>query len=71
MPINRIREKVTIITEQQENNQNNIDRVADDIIGLYNTKSLVPVICEDMYEYVNPINNEHQSLHSYLIEKII
>ena len=24
-----------------------------------------------MYEYVNPINNEHQSLHSYLIEKII
>lgn len=71
MPINRIREKINIIEEQEENNQYNIDRLVNSIIRLYNKKSLVPVICEDMYEYINPVTNEHQSLHSYLVEKVI
>lgn len=32
---------------------------------------LVPVICEDMFEYRDPKTNETQSLHSYLTEQVL
>ena len=32
---------------------------------------IVPVICEDMFEYTNPQTGETQTLHSYLVQTII
>lgn len=69
LPIDRIREKISIVEEASEVEQN-IDDVAGRIKRLL-SHNLVPVICEDMYEYENPETGERQSFHSYLVEKVI
>ena len=49
----------------------NIEDTVKHIKGSYSGKSLVPIICEDMYEYTNPDTHEKQSLHSYIVENVI
>lgn len=68
--IERLKEKVFIVDEINRTYSED-DEVIDTLWGLIRRKVLVPVICEDMYEYVNPDTNEHQILHSYIVEKVI
>jgi len=61
----------------------NIDRIDNSTISdtvsdsvrkikrLHAHNALVPVICEDMFIYTNHETGESQSLHSYIIERII
>lgn len=67
----RIRELVNIIprnnTTQSSDTAKNIRLIN---IGL-SKSSIVPVICEDMYEFENPETHEKQSLHSFFVEKIL
>lgn len=69
--IERIREKVCIVQEDKRSSSNNTDTVIGDIKRLHLRGRLIPVICEDMYEYKNPNTDERQSLHSYIVETII
>ena len=68
--IERIREKVTIV-ERHDPTNNGIEKIISDVSRLITRKTLVPVICEDMYEYQDPSTKERQSLHSYIVERII
>lgn len=70
-PIDRIRNNVNIIDSSEEECNHDINDVVSRIKRLHARNALVPVICEDMYEYVNPITEERQSLHSYLVEKVV
>ena len=70
-PIDRIREKVTIVQGDNLSFDNNTEDIISNVKRLHLRGSLIPVICEDMYEYENPETHERQSLHSYLVEKII
>lgn len=40
-------------------------------IAASESKTLIPVVCEDMFEYEDPITNERQTLHSFLVEQVI
>ncbi|MBE6336889.1 MAG: hypothetical protein E7066_09480 [Lentimicrobiaceae bacterium] len=67
--INRIKENNKVkIVDNIEDDQN---KVVDLILELYRDKKLVPVICDDMFEYKNPNTGELQSLHSHIVEEII
>lgn len=70
-PIDRIREKVTIVQGDNRSSDNNTEDIISNVKRLHLRGSLIPVICEDMYEYVDPDTHERQSLHSYLVEKVI
>lgn len=70
-PIDRIREKVTIVQGENRSFNNNTEDIISNVKRLHLKGSLIPVICEDMYEYENPETHERQSLHSYFVEKII
>lgn len=70
-PIDRIREKVCLVQDSKKSLGNNTDNVIGDIKRLHLRGRLIPVICEDMYEYRNPNTGERQSLHSYIVETII
>ena len=61
---------VSFLTTEQRENQT-FDETISRILRLYYNEELVPVICEDMYEYKDPNTGKRQSLHSYMIEKII
>lgn len=69
-PIERIRQKVRIVPSGDDSGQN-MDDIVSTIKRLYNRQVLVPVICEDMYEYRNPDKGSTQSLHSYMVECVI
>lgn len=60
-------DKIKIIDTVNSNN----DRIVDSIINLCIDNKLVPVICDDMFEYKDPLTGELQFLHSYIVEKII
>lgn len=66
----RIKKKVRIVKENRTVVSNNTDKVVSNIKSLYIQGKLVPVICEDMYEYRN-LKGESQSLHSYIVETMI
>ena len=70
-PLERIKNKVHVINESFSNENNNIDELVEDIKRLVLCKKLVPVICEDMFEYINPDTEERQSLQSYIVEQIV
>lgn len=70
-PLERIKQKVHILKNPFEEEQISIEELASDIVRLIICQKLVPVICEDMFEYVNPNTNESQSLHSYIVEHIL
>ena len=61
--------KVKIITQDSH-----LDDETEDFIKSIKTavesKTLVPVVCEDMFEYEDPITHERQTLHSYLVEQV-
>lgn len=69
-PLERIRQKVRIVPDSESGFQS-VDDVVSMIRRLYSRHALVPVICEDMYEYMNPETGERQSLHSYMVESVI
>lgn len=68
--IEGLREKVSVIKESNTPN-NGTNEIVSNIKRLVSRKTLVPVICEDMYEYTDPITKKRQLLHSYIVEKII
>lgn len=70
-PIERIKNVITIADKGNCISECNIDEIIRDIKMLLRNESLIPVICEDMYEYENPQTHERQSLHSYLVERVI
>ena len=70
-PIERIKKKITITDKGNCISECNTDEIARDIKVLLRNESLIPVICDDMYEYENPQTHERQSLHSYMVEKVI
>lgn len=70
-PIDRIKKKVTIADKSNCVFECDTDEIVHDIKVLLRNESLIPVICEDMYEYENPQTHERQSLHSYMVEKVI
>ena len=58
--INRIKENNKVkIVDNIEDDQN---KVVDLILELYRDKKLVPVICDDMFEYKNPNTGEVLSI---------
>lgn len=69
---NRICDKYPnlIIKESDICSMQDIENTAKRIVKLQRIGQLVPVICEDMYEYEDQAGNR-QSLHSYMVEKII
>lgn len=67
--INRIKQKIEIIDSPYI--VNNTKKISNEINRLINRKSIVPVICEDMFEYENPQTKERQPLHSYILEKLL
>ena len=68
--INRIKESNKVkIVDNIEDDQNKA--VIKSIMELYRDNKLVPVICDDMFEYKNPNTEEVQSLHSHIVEEII
>ena len=69
--LQRISNKITIVPDAKITRYNNAESLVKKIKGLHLQKKLVPVICEDMFEYVNPETNERQSLHSFIVERII
>lgn len=71
-PLERIvnNEKVDI-RESYDNKRTDIEELVEDIKELILDKKLVPVICEDMFEYINPATGERQSLQSFIVEHII
>lgn len=70
-PIDRIREKVEIIKDEDSSLENNTEDIISNVKLLHLKGCLVPVICEDMYEYKDPVTNDRQSLHSYIVERVI
>lgn len=70
-PIDRIKEKVTIVKDDDSFLENNTEDIISNVKLLHIKGSLVPVICEDMYEYEDPVTHDRQSLHSYIVEKVI
>lgn len=70
-PIDRIREKVTIVKDDDGYFENNTEDIISNVKLLHLKGCLVPVICEDMYEYIDPITYDRQSLHSYIVERVI
>ena len=70
-PIERIKNKITIVDKGTGVSECNTDEIVRDIKVLLRNESLIPVICEDMYEYENPQTHERQSLHSYMVERVI
>lgn len=39
-------------------------------IAATESKTLIPVVCEDMFEYEDPATKERQTLHSFLVEQV-
>lgn len=70
-PLERIKNKVHIINESYANENIDMEELVEDIKRLILCKKLVPVICEDMFEYVNPDTGERQSLQSFIVEQIV
>ena len=70
-PLERIKNKVHIINESYANENISIEELVEDIKRLILCKKLVPVICEDMFEYINPNTGEKQSLQSFIVEQIV
>jgi hypothetical protein len=68
--IEGIKEKVSIV-EKTNNSNNGINEIVSNVKRLISRKMLVPIICEDMYEFQDPVSKKRQSLHSYIVEKII
>ncbi len=69
-PIDRIRENVVIIGDNSLTDRDIHDTI-ECINELHSENALIPIICEDMYEYVNPSTGERQSLQSYIVENVI
>lgn len=57
--------------EEGNNREQSVEEIASKIKRLYFSKELVPIICEDMYEYEDPSTGNRQSLHSYIMSKLI
>lgn len=70
-PFERIKNNVHIINESYENKNTNIDKLVVEIKKLVQCRMLVPVVCEDMFEYINPDTGERQSLQSFIVEQIV
>ena len=70
-PLERIKNKVHIINESYANKNISIEELVEDIKRLILCKKLVPVICEDMFEFTNPDTGEKQSLQSFIVEQIV
>jgi hypothetical protein len=68
-PVERIKNVVEVINPSKR--RFNIEDTVNYIKGSYSRKSLVPIICEDMYEFTNPYTHEKQSLHSFIVERVI
>lgn len=68
--INRLKDKISIVQSDYSYSMN-IDEIVSTIKVLHSQRLLVPVICEDMYEFVDPETHECRSLHSYIVEKVI
>lgn len=66
----RLREKVRIIPENIASGQST-DEIVRMVKRLYSRHVLVPVLCEDMYEYRNPETGECLPLHSYMVESVM
>ncbi len=69
-PIDRIRENVAIIDDNSLT-ESDIHDTIERINELHSENALIPIICEDMYEYVNQATGEKQSLQSYIVENVI
>lgn len=70
-PFERIKNNVHITKEYYSNENIDMEELVEDIRRLILCKKLVPVICEDMFEYVNPNTGERQSLQSFIVEQIV
>lgn len=68
--IERVRQKVRIISESEGPGQCT-DEIVRMIKRLCSRHVLVPVICEDMYEFSNSETCECLPLHSYMVESVI
>ena len=65
-----ILEHVDIVEPSLEGN-NDIEQIVTKIFRLQRKKQIIPVVCEDMYEYEDPETGIRQSLHSYIVERIL
>ncbi|MCQ2281699.1 MAG: toll/interleukin-1 receptor domain-containing protein [Bacteroidales bacterium] len=70
-PLERIKKKIHIVEFHDTVDKSNNEELVNEIVQLTISKALVPVVCEDMFEYVNPDTKERQSLQSYIVEHII
>lgn len=70
-PLERIKKKIHIVELHDTVDESNNEELVNEIVQLTISKALVPVVCEDMFEYVNPDTKERQSLQSYIVEHII
>ncbi len=69
--IDKIKELVSIEETSCCDSMSNIQEMVKNIKRLHVKERLIPVICEDMYEYKNPDTQERQSLHSFIVERVL
>lgn len=70
-PLDRIRKKVNIVEPHTNKDEDTFEELVSGIVQNAVSKTLVPVVCEDMFEYINPDTKERQSLQSYIVEQVI
>ena len=70
-PLERIKQRVRLINNPYAEERLSVEELVSDIVRLVLCQKLVPVICEDMFEYINPKTSESQSLQSYIVEYIL
>lgn len=67
----KILDSKRVVIVPQEEYYSQIDEIVKSLNTHLSGNLLVPLICEDMYEFADPESGETQSLHEYLVEQII
>lgn len=63
--------KVFILPKDDITIESEMDEVVQSLKTHLSRGVIVPLICEDMYEYVDPLSGEVYSLHEYIVEQVI
>lgn len=61
----------TIKTQKEDESCSQIDKIVRSLKTQLSRGLLVPLICEDMFEFADPKSGETQSLHEYIVEQVI
>lgn len=63
--------KKVIIIPEDDSFEDEINEIVQSLKTHQSRDLLVPLVCEDMYEYVDPSTKETVSLHEYIVEYLI